>query len=112
MGVTLVWTSTRIGSVRSCVTGWYVHHELAFHRRSPARSNDRAGHPTALPRVETRSTAALQPHHAHPEHEFVADLDVVLAHERELAVVADAQHGQAGGQRPYRVAVFDVHRQI
>src|SRR4051812_10146801 len=32
---------------------------------------------------------ALERHHAHPEHRLAGDVDVVLANERELAVVAD-----------------------
>src|SRR5215471_5316954 len=35
----------------------------------------------------------LQRHHSHPEHGFVADLDIVFAREGQLAVVTDAEHG-------------------
>ena len=37
--------------------------------------------------------------HAHPEHLSVARLDIVFAHEIEAAVVADAEHRQAGRAR-------------
>src|SRR5712691_3407742 len=38
----------------------------------------------------------LQLDHPHPEYGLAADVDVVLADERELAVVADAEHRQSG----------------
>ena len=34
----------------------------------------------------------LQRHHTHPEHGFVADIDIVFAREGQLAVVADAEN--------------------
>src|SRR5262249_32033652 len=54
----------------------------------------------------------LQLDHAHPEHGLSADVDVVLAYEGELAVVADTQDRQTGRDRADRVAVSHVHRKI
>jgi hypothetical protein len=54
----------------------------------------------------------LQRHHPHPEHHLVADVDVVFAHEGQLAVAADAKHRQAGRYCLYRIAVPHIHRQI
>src|SRR5207245_626395 len=54
----------------------------------------------------------LQLHHAHPEHAFATDVDVVLAYECELAVVPDAEDRQTGRDGPDRVAVSHVHWKI
>src|ERR1700747_934730 len=51
-------------------------------------------------------------HHAHPEHGRAPDVDVVLAYEGELAVVANAEDRQTGRDGPDRVAVSHVHRKI
>src|SRR2546423_1893083 len=48
----------------------------------------------------------------HPEHGFAADIDVVLPHESQLAVVANAEHREAGRQRFYRIAVSHIYRQV
>src|SRR5262249_46301210 len=54
----------------------------------------------------------LQLDHAHPEHGLSADVDLVLAYEGELAVVADTQDRQTGRDGADRVAVSHVHRKI
>src|SRR5262245_58721444 len=54
----------------------------------------------------------LQLDHAHPEHGLSADVDVVLAYEGELAIVADTQDRQTGRDGADRVAVSHVHRKI
>jgi hypothetical protein len=54
----------------------------------------------------------LQGHHPHPEHGFVADVDIVLAYESQLAVIAHAQHREAGGYCLDRIAVPHIHRQV
>ena len=54
----------------------------------------------------------LQRHYSHPEHGFVADIDIVLAHERQLAVIADAENRQASGEGLYCVAIPHIDRQI
>jgi hypothetical protein len=40
----------------------------------------------------------LQRHYSHPEHDLVAHIDIVLAHERQLAVIADKENRQASHQ--------------
>src|SRR5207247_3441488 len=42
--------------------------------------------------------ALHQAHHAAPELCLAADIDIVLADEREFAIVANAEHGKAGAQ--------------
>src|SRR5437762_8186057 len=54
----------------------------------------------------------LELDHSHPEHRLAADVDVVLACEGELAVVADAEDRQTGWNRPDRVAISHVHWKI
>jgi len=54
----------------------------------------------------------LQRHHTHPEHGFVADIDVVFAHECQLAIIADAEHRQACGYCLYRVTITHIDRKI
>jgi hypothetical protein len=54
----------------------------------------------------------LQRHYSHPEHGFVADIDIVFAHERQLAVIADAENRQASGEGLYCVAIPHIDRQI
>jgi hypothetical protein len=54
--------------------------------------------------------ARLQRHHPHPEHCLVADIDIVLARECQLAVIANTEHRQACGYWLYRIAVPDIHR--
>src|SRR5215831_8672447 len=54
----------------------------------------------------------LQLNHPHPEHRRAADLDVVLSHEGELAVVANAEDRQTGRDGPDRVAVSHIHGKI
>src|SRR5580765_4596436 len=54
----------------------------------------------------------LQLDHTHPEHGLAADVDVVLAYEGELAVVADAEDRQTGRHGPDCVAVSHVHWKI
>src|SRR5438046_10336705 len=49
--------------------------------------------------------AASEFHHAHPEHEFAAGIDVVLAHVVEPAVGSDAEHRHAGGNVAHGGAV-------
>jgi len=44
-----------------------------------------------------------QRHHPHPEHGFVADINIVLARERQLAVIADAEHREASWLYPIHV---------
>src|SRR5882724_8003232 len=63
-------------------------------------------------RSRAKGRERLQLDHAHPEHGLAADVDVVLAYEGELAVVADAEDGQTGWDVPDRVAVSHVHRKI
>ena len=46
-------------------------------------------------------------HHPHPEHLAVSDIDIVFAHEIELAVAADAEHREAGRHLANRPAVLD-----
>ena len=52
----------------------------------------------------------LQRQHSHPEHGFVADIDIVLAHDRQLAVIADAENRQASGERLYYIAIPHIDR--
>src|SRR5205085_11203396 len=47
-----------------------------------------------------------------PEHGFVADIDIVLAHERQLPVIADAEDREPSRYCPYRIAIPHIHRQI
>src|SRR5438034_5971492 len=54
----------------------------------------------------------LQLHHPHPEHGLAGHVDIVLADEGELAVVAHAEHRQTGRDGPDRVAVSHVDRKI
>src|SRR5262245_22059113 len=54
----------------------------------------------------------LQLNHTHPEHRRAADVDVVLAHEGELAVVANAEDRQTGRDGPDRIAVSHIDRKI
>ena len=56
--------------------------------------------------------ARLQRHHPHPEHCLVADIDIVLARERQLAVIANTEYRQARGYWLYRIAIPHIHRQI
>ena len=43
--------------------------------------------------IKTKAAAvAYRRHHTHPEHGFVADIDIVFAREGQLAVVADAEN--------------------
>ena len=49
---------------------------------------------------------------SHPEHCLVADIDIVLARERQLAVIANTEHRQARGYWLYRIAIPHIHRQI
>ncbi len=56
--------------------------------------------------------ARLQRHHPHPEHCLVADIDIVLARECQLAVIANTEHRQARGYCLYRIAIPHIHRQI
>src|SRR5260370_30856165 len=53
-----------------------------------------------------------QRHHPHPEHGFVADVDIVLAHECQLAVTADAEYREASRYRRYRIAFPHIDRQV
>src|SRR5260370_14163896 len=53
-----------------------------------------------------------QRNHPHPEHGFVADVDIVLAHERQLAVTADAEYREASRYRRYRIAFPPIDRQV
>src|SRR5206468_1089989 len=55
---------------------------------------------------------ALPLDHTHPEHGLAADVDVVLAYEGELAIVADAEDRQTGRECTDRVAVPHVHWKI
>src|SRR5690349_19904020 len=66
----------------------------------------------AMQKDELRHSGLLERHHAHPEHNFAADIDVVLAHEGELAVISDAKHGKAGSYSANLVAFAHVHRQV
>ena len=59
-----------------------------------------------------RNLRRSQRHHPHPEHRFVADVDIVFAHEGQLAVIAQPEHRQAGGKRFDRIAVPHLHREI
>src|SRR5262245_26866761 len=70
----------------------------------------RAGPPPRW--VSRRADVSLQLNHAHPEHGLAANVDVVLACEGELAIVADAEDRQTGWDGPDRVAVSHVHRKI
>ena len=54
----------------------------------------------------------LQRDHPHPEHRLISDIDVVFAHEGQLAVIAEAENREAGGYCLYRIAVPHIHRQI
>ena len=56
--------------------------------------------------------ARLQRHHPHPEHCFVADIDIVLARECQLAVITNTEHRQARRYYPYHIAIPHIHRQI
>jgi hypothetical protein len=49
-------------------------------------------------------------HHPHPEHCLVADIDIVLARECQLAVIANTEHRQACGYWIYRIAIPHIHR--
>ena len=62
--------------------------------------------------LRRRNSRRLQRHHPHPEHGSVTDVDFVLAREGQLAVIADAENRQAGGECLYRVAVPHIDRQI
>jgi hypothetical protein len=53
-----------------------------------------------------------QRHHSHPEHGFVADIDIVRAYQRQLAVIADAENRQASGERLYCVSIPHMDRQV
>src|SRR6516164_11321362 len=46
-------------------------------------------------RSGVRNFLHLQWYHPHPEHGFVADVDIVFAHEGQLAVIANAEHRQS-----------------
>src|SRR5205814_338561 len=59
-----------------------------------------------------RESKWLQLNHPHPEHGLAGHVDIVLAYEGELAVVADAEDRQTGRDGPDRVAVSHVHREI
>src|SRR5260370_4523047 len=59
-----------------------------------------------------RPFCRLERHHPHPEHGFVADVDIVLAHETQFAVGPDAQHREASRYGLYRIAVPHIDRQI
>ena len=54
----------------------------------------------------------LQRDHPHPEHCLISYIDVVFAHEGQLAVIAEAENREAGGYCLYRIAVSDIYRQI
>lgn len=56
--------------------------------------------------------ARLQRHHPHPEHGPIANINIVLARERERAVIANTEHRQARGYWPYRIAIPQMHPQI
>src|SRR5439155_894378 len=88
----------------------------ARHRQSLRRQSNRCNTTVAAPRARAstpfKTNVSLQLHHAHPEHGLAADVDVVLAREGKLAVVADAENRQTGWDGPDRVAVSHVHRKI
>ena len=70
---------------------------------------------TPRPRVRVNACAIsrrLQRHHSHPEHGPVADIDIVRAHEDQLAVIAHPKHRQAGGDCLNRITVPYIYRQI
>src|SRR5881628_1822058 len=81
----------------------------ARHLQSLRRQSNRCNTTVAAPGSRA---STLQLHHAHPEHGLATDVDVVLAYEGELAVVADAEDRQTGRDGPDRVAVSHVHRKI
>ena len=70
------------------------------------------GHKSGIAESVAKVVARLQRHHPHPEHCLVADIDIVLARERQLAVIADTEDRQARGYWLYGIAVPHIHRQI
>jgi hypothetical protein len=70
-------------------------------------------HPLGKPRVKvvvTRKAALRERHHSAPELRALARVDVILAHEGQLAVTADAIDRDSGRQCTDSVAVPDQHR--
>src|SRR5437762_7020166 len=63
-------------------------------------------------KIRVQTNVSLELHHAHPEHGLAVDVDVVLAYEGELAIVADAENRQTGWDGPDRVAVSHGRRKI
>src|SRR5215475_8049303 len=94
-----------IGSLRR-----QIEPQQYYRSRANGGERQRAGPPPRW--VSRRADVSLQLHHAHPEHGLAADVDVVLAYEGELAVVADAEDRQTGWDGPDRVAVSHIHRKI
>src|ERR1700731_1334285 len=80
--------------------------------RSRARSSDTIGTRAVILALPLCPLLRLQRHHAHPEHGLVANVDIVLARETQLAVIADAEHRQTGGYCLHRIAIFHIHRQV
>ena len=74
---------------------------IAGHRGSRSSFHRQPGTPQAQARAAAPRPQTLQRHHAHPEHRLVAHVDVILAHEVECAVGADAEHRQARGHGPH-----------
>jgi hypothetical protein len=46
------------------------------------------------------------------EHGFVADVDIVFAHEGQLAVIANAEHRQASRHCLHPIPILHIDRQI
>jgi hypothetical protein len=63
-------------------------------------------------RSGVRNFLHLQWYHPHPEHGFVADVDIVFAHEGQLAFIANAEHRQASRHCLHRIPILHIDRQI
>src|SRR5215469_5320580 len=66
-------------------------------RRTPRMKSTRIDLRRVL-RRDADDPCPLQRHYSHPEHDLVADIDIVPAHERQLAVIAATENRQASGE--------------
>ena len=76
-------------------TGHPIHSTA---RRAPRMKSTRIDLRRVLRYRDADDPCPLQRHYSHPEHDLVADIDIVLAHERQLAVIAATENRQASGE--------------
>jgi len=102
------WRSSFREQAASRTGCWHSSHTVFVSR---LQGNVHLSSNHELPRrVDVCIELALELHHAHPEHRVVADVDVILAHKVQSAVVADAEDRKAGRHAVHRRAGAYLHR--